>query len=42
MSSNYNLRPKVVEILIDMDTVTVIANKETLDDIVKRYVKTVE
>ena len=38
MSSNYNLRPKVMEILIDNDTVTVIAKRENLDDLMKRYI----
>ena len=37
MSSNYNLRPKVIEILIDNDKLTVIANRENLNDMMKRY-----
>ena len=37
MASNYNLRPRVWEILVDGDTATVIATRESLDSMLHRF-----
>jgi diaminopimelate decarboxylase len=35
MSSNYNTRPRAAEIMVDGDSVHVIRERETLDDLVR-------
>jgi diaminopimelate decarboxylase len=35
MSSNYNTRPRAVELMVDGDTVHVVRERETLDDLLR-------
>jgi diaminopimelate decarboxylase len=35
MASNYNSRPRPVEVLVDGDRFAVISSRETLDDLVR-------
>ena len=37
MASNYNLRPRVWEIMVDGDKTEVIANRETLENMMNRF-----
>lgn len=37
MSSNYNLRPRPWELLVDRDQISVIARRENLEDMMKRF-----
>jgi diaminopimelate decarboxylase len=36
MSSNYNSRPRAAEVMVDSDGVTVVRERETFDDLVRR------
>ena len=35
MASNYNTRPRAAEVMVDGDTVYVVRQRETLDDLLR-------
>ena len=37
MANNYNMRGRALEIMIDGETATVIANRETFEDLMNRF-----
>ena len=37
MSSNYNMRPRVEEMLVQEEEIKIIAERESFDDLIKRF-----